>query len=131
MKLIYKIWLEDGDSIAFGEGLYRLLIGIEATGSLLDAAAGMGMAYSKARRIIKSCEFSLGFALTTRKIGGISGGGSEVTADAIKLMRVYETLRAEVEDALGEVYKKHFGQSIKVEFYTMTANKRGKKKPAG
>lgn len=127
MKLVYKIWLDkDGDK-AFGEGPYKLLKGVQATGSLREAAMELGMAYSKARRIIAKGEKNLGFPLTRKRIGGVSGGGSEVTDEGIRIMAVYESLRSEIEEALGNVYKKHFGQSIEVEFYKMIVRKRGGK----
>jgi molybdate transport system regulatory protein len=130
MRLAYKIWLEGDDGRSFGEGPYRLLRGIEITGSLWEAATALGMSYSKARRVVAGCERRLGFALTDRKKGGLSGGGSTVTGRAIELMRAYESLRAEIEEAIGETYRKHFGQSVQVQFYTMTPYKRGKKKLA-
>jgi len=128
MKLTYKIWLEQNGGRAFGEGPYRLLRGVELTGSLREAAAGLGMAYSKARRVIDNCERSLGFPLTLRQRGGATGGTSEVTARAARLMGNYEALRAEIEDAIGEAYKEHFGASIQVQFYTMITQKRGSRR---
>jgi molybdate transport system regulatory protein len=128
MKLIYKVWLEKSGVRSFGEGPYRLLKGVELTGSLREAAARIGMAYSKARRVITGCERSLGFALTLRKIGGASGGSSEVTVKGTELMREYEALRDEIENAIGEAYKKHFGHSIQVQLYGMITYKRNRKK---
>lgn len=127
MKLIYKVWLESEGDMAFGEGPYRLLKGVELTGSLKESAAGLGMAYSKARRLIEYCERTLGFPLTHRKKGGASGGGSKVTAEAVKLMREYESLRAAMEDVIGNAYKKHFGKSAEIEFYTMPKRRRTKR----
>ena len=127
MKVIYKVWIEQDGGTAFGEGPYHLLKGVEETGSLWKAAAAMGMAYSKARRIMSCCEKSLGFALTYRKIGGALGGGSELTNDAADLMRTYEGLRAEMEAALGEAYRKHFGEPVEVQVYRMVTKKRGGK----
>jgi len=109
MKVIYKLWLENNGGRAFGEGPYLLLKGVETTGSLRQAAAAMEMAYSEARRLISYCERSLGLALVRRKIGGGSGGGAEVTNDAAKLMRKHEALRMDIEGAIGEAYRKHFG----------------------
>jgi len=129
MKLTYKIWIDNNGVRSFGEGPYRLLKGVELTGSLREAAASIGMAYSKARRVIASCERSLGFALTIRKKGGISGGSSEVTAKGAELMREYEALRDEIEDAIGEAYRKHFGRSVQVQCHKTTIRKRGGKKP--
>ena len=127
MKVIYKVWIEQDGGTAFGEGPYHLLKGVEETGSLWKAAAAMGMAYSKARRIMSCCEKSLGFALTYRKIGGVLGGGSELTPKAADLMRTYEGLRAEMEAALGEAYRKHFGEPVEVQVYRMVTKKRGGK----
>jgi molybdate transport system regulatory protein len=130
IKLTYKIWLDSDNGIAFGEGVYRLLKGVELTGCLREATAATGMAYSKARRIIENCEGSLGFALIVRKKGGASGGSSAVTPEGIGVMRSYEALRAEVEDAVGEAYKKHFGHAIQVQIYEMVTRKRGVRKAA-
>ncbi len=40
----------------FGPGIASLLIGVEESGSLLKAAEGMGMAYSKAWKSLKKVE---------------------------------------------------------------------------
>lgn len=128
MKLIYKIWLNMEGDKAFGEGPYKLLKGVQQTGSLREAASSLGMAYSKARRVIARSENNLGFALTRKKIGGVSGGGSEVTDDAVRLMSAYEGLRSEIQHVIGKVYRKHFGESVEVEFYRMVARKRAEKK---
>ncbi len=127
MKVIYKMWLEQNGGRIFGEGPYRLLKGIERTGSLLGAANSMGLAYNKARRVITGCERRLGFPLTRRKAGGVSGGGSKLTPEAAELMKRHETLCAEIEDAIGSLYKKHFGQSAQVQFYAAISRKRGGK----
>ena len=125
MKLVYKIWLMNDIGRTFGEGPYLLLKGVERTGSLKEAAARTGMAYSKARRVMECCERSLGFALTVRKKGGVTGGGSEVTAEAAELMNAYESLRTEIEEAIGRTYEKHFGHEVPVEFHKMITQKRG------
>jgi molybdate transport system regulatory protein len=126
MRLIYKIWL-DNTGMAFGEGAYLLLKGVERTGSLLQAATSLGMAYTQARRIIASCERHLGFPLISRKTGGVSGGGSDLTPEAIGIMSKYEKVRAQVEDALGETYKRHFNEQADVSFLKIAHRKRTKK----
>jgi molybdate transport system regulatory protein len=127
MKVIYKIWLEEGSDRAFGEGPYRLLKGIQMTGSLWRAATIMGMAYTRARWLIFTCERTLGFALTRRKAGGVAGGGSQVTAEAVELMKKYEALRADMEGVLGGLYRKHFGKKAEVQFYKVIPRKRAGK----
>jgi len=108
MKLSYKIWL-DHHGKAFGDGPYELLRRVDETKSLHQAANQMGMAYSKAWRLIRILEQRLGFPLLERKVGGPSGGGSRITPKAKELMSLYGRFRKEVNDALEEIYQKHFG----------------------
>ncbi|OPY65585.1 MAG: hypothetical protein A4E62_02661 [Syntrophorhabdus sp. PtaU1.Bin002] len=53
------------------------------------------------------------------------------TLEATRLMRVYETLRADTEDIITNAYRKCFGTSIQVQFYTITPHKRGRKNLMG
>ena len=108
MKVMYKVWL-DCDGKAFGEGPDRLLQRVETTGSLHKAAGEMKMSYRKAWLMLRAMEQRLGFTLLERKVGGVRGGGSRLTADARQLMGRYEAFRKEIEGALQEIYTKHFG----------------------
>ncbi|TEB15835.1 Molybdenum-pterin-binding protein MopB [Pelotomaculum sp. FP] len=107
MRLAYKIWLDNNGKV-FGDGPYDLLLRVEQTGSLSKAAAEIGMSYNKAWRLIRSMEDRLGFPLLKCKAGGSSGGGSEVTSQALRLMQQYRALREEVENTLEMLYTKHF-----------------------
>jgi molybdate transport system regulatory protein len=107
MKIGYKVWL-DNKGKAFGDGPYELLKRVEKTKSLHQAANQMGMAYSKAWRLIQTLENRLGFALIERRVGGKSGGGSQVTTKAEKLMKHYERFCKDVKMALEKIYQKHF-----------------------
>ena len=110
MKISYKIWL-DNHGKAFGDGPYELLRWVEKTKSLHKAAHQMGMAYSKAWRLIRTLEERLGFPLLERRAGGLYGGGSRVTAMAKELMDRYGRFQKETKDILEKVYQKHFGSS--------------------
>ena len=110
MKIAYKVWL-DKNGKAFGDGPYELLRWVEKTKSLHQAARQMGMAYSKAWRLIQTLEERLGFPILERKAGGKSGGGSRVTPNAKELMEHYEKFRKDVEDAMERIYRRHFGPS--------------------
>ena len=111
MKIAYKIWL-DNNGKAFGDGPYELLKRVEKTKSLHQAAHQMGMAYSKAWGLIQTLEDRLGFALLERRVGGKSGGGSQVTPKAKKLMNHYERFRKDVKIALEKIYQKYFGSPL-------------------
>lgn len=108
MKVAYKVWLDNNGKV-FGEGPYQLLKLIEKTGSLHQAAMDMKMSYRKAWVTLHNIEEKLGFALLERKVGGASGGGSQITPSGFELMEHYEKFREEVKEALNNIYQKHFG----------------------
>jgi molybdate transport system regulatory protein len=107
VRVAYRIWL-DNDGKAFGEGPYRLLKGIEKTGSLRQAAAEHCISYRKAWLILKDIEKRLGFQIVERQVGGVSGGGSVLTTSGKALMRRYERFRSEANKALERIFHKHF-----------------------
>jgi molybdate transport system regulatory protein len=109
MQIVYKIWLENNGK-AFGDGPYELLKRVERTKSLHRAAQEMGMAYSKAWQLTRTLEERLGFRLIDRKVGGPSGGGSDLTPRAKDLMKKYLQIRDEVAKVLEEMHQKHFGE---------------------
>ena len=107
MKVAYKVWL-DNDGKVFGEGPYQLLKRIEEKGSLHQAAIDMKMSYRKAWRTLHAIEEKLGFALLDRHVGGVSGGGSQITDAGRELVKNYEGFRNDVKEALETIYRKHF-----------------------
>ena len=109
VKVAYKVWL-DNDGKAFGEGPYQLLKGIEQMGSLHQAAIDMKMSYRKAWNTLRSIENKLGFYLINRQVGGVSGGGSQITDAGRELMKNYEDFRSDVKEALETIYNRHFDQ---------------------
>lgn len=114
MKVLTRlIFLNDKEEKFFGEGPYRLLKKVEETGSLHASAMALGMAYSKATKLLNNAEMSLGFPLTVRRIGGRSGGGSELTVEAKNFMKCYEAFRDECIAHNHALYEQYFGNSAK------------------
>lgn len=94
----------------FGEGPARLLHAIEEYGSLRTAALSMDMAYTKALKILKNAEASLGFPLTTRTTGGKSGGGSQLTLEGKEWLTRYEHYRDACIRANQQLYLEFFSE---------------------
>ena len=92
----------------FGEGPRQLLHAIDETGSLRSAALSMNMAYTKALRIIRSAEATLGFPLTVRTTGGKGGGGSQMTAEAREFLAKYEAYRDACTESGQQLYEDFF-----------------------
>ncbi len=112
MKIAYKIWLENRGKV-FGDGPYELLKWVDKTKSLHRAARQMGMAYSKAWRLILTIEKRLGFPLLERRVGGRSGGGSWVTPQGKELMKRYRFFQKEVKASLEGIYRIYFRSPIR------------------
>ena len=70
----------------FGPGMATLLSLVRERHSLRAAAAEMGMAYSKAWRILRDCEEALGFPL----LDSTTGGGAVLTEEGAALLADYE-----------------------------------------
>ncbi|MFI3227026.1 MAG: LysR family transcriptional regulator [Clostridia bacterium] len=94
--------------IFFGNGICELLELIDEHHSINVACENMGMAYSKAWRIIKKAESELGYPVITRKIGGNHGGGSVLTLEGKILLQKYKDFRAEVFQNTEEIFRKYF-----------------------
>ncbi len=107
VRFSISLHTSDGEKF-FGEGPYRLLCGIRRHGSLRAAASEMGMAYTKAFRLIKAAEAHCGFPLISRTIGGKTGGGSTLTPEAEELLTRYEAFKSDCGQMTQQLYQKHF-----------------------
>lgn len=81
---------------AFGYGCVLLLEGVEEEHSLNRAAKRMGMAYSKAWRLVKEAEAQLGYDLLDRD----GARGSTLTDRGRKAVKAYRALQTEINTLL-------------------------------
>lgn len=93
----------DSNSV-FGRGIASLCVGVRETGSLNAAAKGMGMAYSKAWRIIKDTEAALDVQLLHRD----GAHGSYLTAECEQILAAYQA----IEDELQDLAEKRFAEKL-------------------
>lgn len=85
---------------AFGPGVAALCRGVRETGSLNAAAKNMGMAYSKAWRIVKDTEAALGVQMLIRD----GARGSYLTEEGTKLLDSYDKLNRIMQELSKEKY---------------------------
>ncbi len=90
---------------AFGPGIAALCEGVRNQGSLNAAAKSMRMAYSKAWRIIKDTEETLGVQLLLRD----GAHGSTLTEEGNRLLDAYLTL----QERLGEEAEKLYAELVR------------------
>ena len=111
MKAVTKIiFLDDNNEKFFGEGPAELLHAVEAKGSLRAASISMGMAYTKALKLIRNAEAALGFSLITCVTGGKDGGGSRLTVEGKEWLVRYEAYRDACKKANSRLYMEFFSQ---------------------
>lgn len=109
MKAVTRIlFLDDEGQKFFGKGPHDLLRLVETTGSLRAAAQTMGMAYTKALKILKNAEAALGFPLTERTTGGKAGGGSRLTPRGKEWLAAYEAYSEACIQANARLYSDFF-----------------------
>ena len=103
-KLTVRLFAEEK---CFGPGIAELLERVDEVRSLRKATISMEMAYSKAWRIIKTAEESLGFPLLRSTTGGRGGGGAELTPEAQDFLqrfrRFEEAVRGYADEAFLEI----------------------------
>ena len=93
---------EDQGKEYFGRGVADLLHGVDEFHSLNLAAQHMGMAYSKAWRIVKQAEEALGLQLLFR----MRKNGSRLTAEGRTMLGAYEEAEQAAWEAADAVMEK-------------------------
>ena len=88
----------------FGRGIASLCLGVRESGSLNAAAKGMGMAYSKAWRIIKDTEAALDLQLLNRD----GAHGSDLTEAGNKLLDTYLAIEKKLQKEAEELFEAAF-----------------------
>ncbi len=79
-----------------GNGAVWLLEQVERTGSIRAAALALGMAYSKAWRIVKILERALGEPVMTRRKGGNEHGGAVLTPRGQAIVAGFAAMRDDI-----------------------------------
>ena len=110
-KLRYTLMLRVyGEEKIFGPGIAELLERVDQTHSLRKATIDMGMAYSKAWRIVKTAENALGFPLLVSTVGGRGGGSANLTDRGRQFLTAYRRFEAVVHDYADEIFEELFGK---------------------
>ena len=108
LKLTVRLYTDDNQR-CFGPGIATLLHRVQEHRSLRAAAASMGMAYSKAWRIIRTAEGVFGCKLLSSTIGGQHGGGAVLTDQAVRLLDAYDAYCADVQAYSQSRFEETFG----------------------
>lgn len=94
----------DEKSHGFGKGIEILLLGVEKYGSLNRAAKDIGMAYSKAWKIIRLTEQEFDIQLINRD----GAHGSTLTQEGHAFLAHYQEIVEAASRAAQQVFNKYF-----------------------
>jgi len=67
------------------------------------------MSYQKAWNILNNCEKQLGFGMIERRVGGVSGGGLNLTEAGKAFLHKYRQFRGDICVVIEETFRKYFG----------------------
>ena len=104
-KIKSRIWIETDDKVLIGEGRVHLLKAIEETGSLSKAAKSLKMSYKKAWNLIDSVNKTSDKKVTINSVGGIGGGGAELTPYGKTLVKAFDNINKKCWKYLAEQEK--------------------------
>lgn len=105
-----KVWLEFQGQPFLGDGRYRLLAAVAASGSINAAARQLGISYRKAWSQLQAMEEHAPFPLLERRSGGKGGGETLLTAEAAALLKEFRQLRDQVNRQADLCFEEHFPQ---------------------
>jgi molybdate transport system regulatory protein len=90
-----SVWLRSGEVTLGGAARIALLAAIQQTGSITGAAKAVGMSYKAAWDAIDTMNNLAGTTLVVRATGGKGGGGTTLTAKALRLIDTYRVIERE------------------------------------
>lgn len=111
MEQIYKYHMRlrvFSEEPYFGPGVSALMSLVREKESLSAACKEMGMAYSKAWKIIKKAEEDLGISLMEGRRGGEHGGKTLLTREGEEFLNSYLAFVKESQEAVTKIYHKYF-----------------------
>ncbi len=112
-RVRWKVWIEQSDKVLLSEWRVDLLRTVAQTGSLARAAAAMDVPYRTAWNRIKEMEAHLDIRLLETAIGGVDGGGSQLTAEAADLVERFQRVTAGVATLVEERFCAEFGDRLR------------------
>lgn len=106
MKL--RVYYEERN---FGPGVAGLMVLIREKGSLSAACKELGMAYSKAWKILKKAEEDLGILLVEKTRGGVSGGQTLLTPEGEEFLEKYLAFETEARKEVNRLFHQYFSSN--------------------
>lgn len=108
-KIKNRVWIDGEFGTFLAEGRIALLKEIIVSGSISAAAKQMKMSYKKAWEMIDAMNKEATQPLVVRVSGGKGGGGTQVTQEGEKMIKLFEKLTKNCQNYLDKELIKIFG----------------------
>ncbi len=105
-----NFWIEKEDQVVLSSWWVELLEAIAETGSITAAAAKMNISYRRAWDKIHESEERLGVKLVETQIGGVDGGGSQLTSTATDYIQRFHGFTSGLNDLLVQRFQEFFAE---------------------
>jgi molybdate transport system regulatory protein len=119
-----RIRIDFPERRSIGIGKVELLEGVEACGSLAEAARRMHMSYRRAWLLLEDMNKSFAQPVSKASVGGRGGGGVQLTEFGQKLVKAYR----ELEEVVKPLVEAKFG-GVMVSAESTDKPRRGSIKP--
>jgi molybdate transport system substrate-binding protein len=104
-----RLWIERSGKAILGEGRAELLDAIGRHHSITAAAKIVGISYRKAWNMIQEINAAAGEPLVESAVGGVKGGGAQLTARGQFAISVYQQLHQALHESAGGVLRRIVG----------------------
>jgi molybdate transport system regulatory protein len=102
---LIRFRIDFSENANIGPGKIALLEGIQAHGSMSEAARQMGISYRRAWLLLDSINRSFNVPATIHSVGGRGGGGATVTPFGMLLIERYREVEQKLNAIAGESLK--------------------------
>jgi molybdenum ABC transporter molybdate-binding protein len=97
-EVAVRVWVERRGKTVLGDGLADVLSAIERTKSISAAARLLGISYRHAWSLVQEGNAAAAEPLVAAAVGGIKGGGAQLTARGKLSLTIFEQLREKVRE---------------------------------
>jgi molybdate transport system substrate-binding protein len=98
-KVGIRVWFQRSGHTVLGQGRAELLAAIEQHGSITKAAKAVGISYRKAWSLVQQANQAAGEPLVEAAVGGIKGGGTQLTPHGRFALEVYQQVHRTLYEA--------------------------------
>ncbi len=106
-----RVWVERHGQAILGDGRADLLAAIDRTRSISAAARSLGISYRHAWMLVQEANAAAGEPLVSAAVGGVKGGGAQLTPRGKLSLIVFEQLRGQVRATAARVLQRIVNRS--------------------